>query len=138
MSNSVSAGRARAVVIGIVLVLGIAAVTVWRVVLAKPRMPANTIFLSGRIEGDDSAVAPKATGRMLEIRVREGDLVKAGDTIAVLDDPQVRAREDQAQAAWRSPKRTWNRLATRSRYLRTRYGRTPRKPGSPSSMPKAA
>jgi len=99
MSNSGVAGRARAVVIGIVLVLAIAAITVWRVVLAKPRTPANTIILSGRIEGDDSAVSGKATGRLLEIKVREGDQVKAGDVIAVLDDQQMRARVEQAQAA---------------------------------------
>jgi HlyD family secretion protein len=55
--------------------------------------------LSGRIEGDDSAVASKTTGRIVEIHVREGDEVKAGDVIAVLDDAQVRAREQQAEAA---------------------------------------
>jgi len=43
-------------------------------------------------------VAPKTTGRILEVRVREGDTVNAGDTIAILDDAQVRAREDQARA----------------------------------------
>ncbi len=53
--------------------------------------------LSGRIEGDDSAVAPKVTGRILEIRFREGDSVKAGEVIAILDDPQVHAREQQAR-----------------------------------------
>jgi len=98
MSNSVRAGRARTVVIAMVLALAIAAVTVWRVVLAKPRTPANTIVLSGRVEGDDSAVSGKATGRLLEIKVREGDEVKAGDVIAVLDDQQVRSRVEQAQA----------------------------------------
>jgi HlyD family secretion protein len=35
----------------------------------------------------------------LEVRVREGDTVNAGDTIAILDDAQIRAREDQARAA---------------------------------------
>jgi HlyD family secretion protein len=55
--------------------------------------------VSGRIEGDDSAVAPKTAGRLLEIRVREGDKVKAGDIIAVLDDDQIRAREEAARAA---------------------------------------
>ena len=55
--------------------------------------------MSGRIEGDDSAVSPKTAGRIIEIRVREGDTVKAGDTIATLDDAQVRAREEQARAA---------------------------------------
>ena len=54
--------------------------------------------LSGRIEGDDSAVAPKTGGRILEIRVREGDSVQAGEMITILDDQQVRAREDQARA----------------------------------------
>src|SRR5258708_2183683 len=33
------------------------------------------------------------------IRYREGDTVKAGDVIGVLDDQQVRAREDQAKAS---------------------------------------
>src|SRR6185295_9830797 len=58
----------------------------------------NIIALSGRIEGDDSSIAPKTSGRILEIRFREGDYVHAGETIAVLDDAQVRAREDQARA----------------------------------------
>ena len=55
--------------------------------------------MSGRIEGDDSNIAPKTSGRILEVRFREGDTVKTGDTIAVLDDAQVRAREEQARAA---------------------------------------
>ena len=91
-------GRARTVIVLIVLLLAAGAITVWRVVLAKPRGAANIIYLSGRIEGDDSAVSSKATGRLLEVKVREGDMVKAGDVIAVLDDQQVRAREAQAQA----------------------------------------
>ena len=82
----------------ILLVIGVAAFFIWRGYFANPPVPGNIVILSGRIEGDDSAVAPKTTGRILEIRVREGDTVKAGDTIAVLDDAQVRAREDQARA----------------------------------------
>jgi len=72
---------------------------IWKHYVALPPVPANLVALSGRIEGDDSAVAPKTAGRILEIRVREGDAVKAGEVIAVLDDAQVRAREEQAQAA---------------------------------------
>lgn len=91
-------GRARTVIVLIVLLLAAGAITVWRVVLAKPAGAANVIYLSGRVEGDDSAVSSKATGRLLEVRVREGDQVKAGDVIAVLDDQQLRDREAQAQA----------------------------------------
>ena len=83
----------------IVLVLAIAAFFIWRGFFANPKVPDNIVVLSGRIEGDDSAVAPKTTGRILEIRVREGDIVKAGDTIAVLYDAQLMSREEQARAA---------------------------------------
>jgi len=71
---------------------------IWRNFIAAPPTPANLVVLSGRVEGDDSAIAPKTTGRFLEVRYREGDIVKAGDIIATLDDEQVRAREDQARA----------------------------------------
>ncbi len=83
----------------VVVALGVAAFFIWRGYFANPRVPESIVTVSGRIEGDDSAVAPKTAGRIIEIRVREGDTVKAGDTIATLDDAQVRAREDQARAA---------------------------------------
>ena len=70
----------------------------YRFFFRGPAAPASIVRLAGRIEGDDSAVAPKVTGRILEIRVREGDSVKAGDVIAVLDDPQLHSREQQARS----------------------------------------
>jgi len=72
---------------------------VWRIFFSHSATPESIVALSGRIEGDDSAISAKTTGRVVEIRVREGDVVKAGDTIAVLDDEQVREREEQARAA---------------------------------------
>ncbi len=78
--------------------LAVGAYIAWRVFFAKPRLPDSILTLSGRIEGDDSAIAAKSTGRILEIRFREGDAVKAGDVIATLSDEQIRAREEQAQA----------------------------------------
>jgi len=83
----------------IIVILGVAAFFIWRGFFANPKVPASIVTLSGRIEGDDSAVSPKTAGRIVEIRVREGDTVKAGDVIALLDDAQIRAREEQARAA---------------------------------------
>jgi HlyD family secretion protein len=80
------------------VVLGGAAYLVWRVFFATSHGPDNVLTLSGRIEGDDSALAAKVSGRIVEVRVREGDTVNAGDIIAVLDDEQLRAREEQARA----------------------------------------
>lgn len=81
------------------VVLAGAAYLLWRLFFAGAAQPENVITLSGRIEGDPASVAAKLSGRILEIRVREGDTVNAGDVIAVLDDEQIRARETQAQAA---------------------------------------
>jgi len=86
------------VVLALVAVLAGAGVVVWQRFFTTP-VSNDVIVLSGRIEGDVSMIAPKAGGRIKEIRVGEGDTVKAGDTIAVLDDEQVRAREEQARAA---------------------------------------
>ena len=96
-----SARRRRLAIAAVVVILGLAGLAVWRFVLAPPALPPGVLVVSGRIEGDDSAVAAKTSGRIREISVREGDRVEAGQVIAVLDDEQIRAREQQAMAAVR-------------------------------------
>jgi len=86
-------------VIAVVAIIAIAIFLVWWFLIRQPPVPHNIIQLSGRVEGDDSTVAAKNSGRIREIRVREGDSVKAGDVIAVLDEEQAAAREDQARSA---------------------------------------
>jgi HlyD family secretion protein len=93
------APRSRVVRILIIVGVVLAALLIWEVFFASPNLPASIVGLSGRIEGDDSAVAPKTSGKILEVTVREGDTVNAGQVIARLDDAQVRAREDSARAA---------------------------------------
>jgi HlyD family secretion protein len=92
------APRSRVVRIFLIAGIVIGALVIWKIFFATPSLPGSIIALSGRIEGDDSAVAPKTSGKILEVTVREGDTVKAGQVIARLDDAQVRAREDQARA----------------------------------------
>ena len=93
------APRSRVVRIFLIAGLVIAALVIWKIFFATSNLPESIIALSGRIEGDDSAVAPKTSGKILEVTVREGDSVTTGQVIARLDDAQVRAREDQARAA---------------------------------------
>ena len=95
-----SASRRRRAIV-ILLVLALAGFAAWRLVLARSAVSPGVLAVSGRIEGDDSAVAAKTSGRIREITVREGDQVEAGQVIAVLDDEQIRARETQAEAAVR-------------------------------------
>lgn len=89
--------RRALLLVALVALIGAGAMT-WRS-LQSPAVPDDRVALSGRIEADEATVAPKLSGRILEIRVREGDTVKAGEVIAILDDDQIRAREDQAAAA---------------------------------------
>ena len=96
-----SARRRRAVVVGVALVVVVAGFVLWRFVFAPAPSSPSVIAVSGRIEGDDAAVAAKTSGRIRQITVREGDSVEAGQVIAVLDDDQLRAREQQAAAAVR-------------------------------------
>lgn len=91
--------RRRIVLVAVAIILAAGVYGIWRAFFAKPGVPESIVALSGRIEGDDSAIAPKTTGRILEIHFREGDSVKAGDIIAILSDEQIRAREQQALAA---------------------------------------
>ena len=55
--------------------------------------------IQGQVEVSEYRVSSKVPGRILEIRVKEGDYVKVGDTLAILDAPEVRAKMEQAQSA---------------------------------------
>jgi len=97
-AEEAKAPRSRMVPILIFLGVVVVAAVVWETFFATPKLPDSIVALSGRVEGDDSAVAPKTSGKILEVTVREGDTVTTGQVIARLDDSQVRAREDQARA----------------------------------------
>jgi len=74
------AKSSRPLVKRILIILGVAILgfAIWELFFAAPRVPESIVVLSGRIEGDDSAVAPKTSGKILEVTVREGDTVTAG------------------------------------------------------------
>jgi len=97
MPNSTKSKKFLKAILALVI-LSIAGTAVWYFLIRKPFAPKNLIKLSGRIEGDDTTVASKISGRIQEIKVREGDVVKAGQVVALIDDEQVRAREQQEQS----------------------------------------
>lgn len=65
--------------------------------------PANRLEVSGTVEIRDILVSPLAAGRVTRLLKDEGDSVRRGDTIAVLEQPGLSAligqRRAQAQAA---------------------------------------
>ena len=56
-------------------------------------------WIQGQVEVSEYRVSSKVPGRILEIRVKEGDFVKVGDTLAILDAPEVQAKMEQARSA---------------------------------------
>ena len=54
--------------------------------------------IQGQMDVTEYRVSSKVPGRILEIRVQEGDYVHVGDTLAILDAPEVNAKKEQANA----------------------------------------
>lgn len=61
-------------------------------------LPERAETIQGEVETTDYRVSSKVPGRLLEIRVQEGDHVRKGDTLAILEAPEVTAKLDQANA----------------------------------------
>lgn len=58
----------------------------------------DTLFVSGRIDGDTVDISSKRDGRIVEITVREGDSVEAGQLLARIWSPQDEAQVDAQKA----------------------------------------
>ena len=56
-------------------------------------------IVQGQAEVTEYRVSSKVPGRILEFRVKEGQNVQAGDTLAILEAPDVQAKLEQARAA---------------------------------------
>ena len=55
-------------------------------------------IVQGQAEVSEYRVSSKVPGRILKILVEEGQAVKAGDTLAILDTPDINAKQAQAEA----------------------------------------
>lgn len=86
------------------LVLGVAAAgAITWYVLTRARESSGLIRLSGNIEVTDAEVSFKIPGRVQQRLVDEGEIVKKGDTVAVLDakdlEAEVKMREAELRLA---------------------------------------
>ncbi|MBP7984108.1 MAG: biotin/lipoyl-binding protein [Bacteroidaceae bacterium] len=80
-------------VLGLTIVVAIVAVIGFLVLGKTPDI------IQGEVEVSEYRVSSKVPGRILELRVKEGDYVKAGDTLAILEAPDIKAKLNQAEAA---------------------------------------
>lgn len=93
-----------------------------RCAAVQPMTVAETIQLTGTIAAlpdRDAQVAPQVSGRILEVRVREGDVVKAGQIVARVDAGPLSDEANAARASLaRSEAEAKNAEATATRVQR--------------------
>jgi len=77
-----------------ILLLAIVAVAVAIWWFERPR--PQTLVLTGTVDGNEVVVGSKITGRIVSLAVDDGQWVKAGDLIAVLDQDELRADQGAA------------------------------------------
>src|SRR5947209_8042130 len=76
----------------------------------RDKDPAGTVFVSGRIDGDTVDISSKIAGRIVDLKAREGDSVKAGQVVAWLSSPQEEAIRDAQKARIISAQRLVDQL----------------------------
>lgn len=82
-------------VIGIVaLIVIILLIAIIGYFVSKPK----PLMIQGEAEASEYRVSGKVPGRIEELYVKEGQMVHKGDTVALIDSPEVRAKLAQANA----------------------------------------
>jgi HlyD family secretion protein len=64
----------------------------------QPSLPPGMAYGNGRIEADPIDIDTKFAGRIFELRVDEGDMVKAGQVVAVMDTRDLAASLKKSEA----------------------------------------
>ncbi|BAY47820.1 hypothetical protein SAMD00079811_54390 [Scytonema sp. HK-05] len=87
-------------ILGAIALLAGVGYGVYRVCFYQPE--PDGLFLSGRIEGYETDVSAKIGGRIANVAVREGDMVKPGQLLVQIDDSELRAQLQGAVARVRA------------------------------------
>ena len=83
----------------VLAILGFTAVVVIAGMIGYFTLGKADDVIQGEIEVSEYRVSSKVPGRILELRGKEGDYVHVGDTLAILDAPEVEAKKTQAESA---------------------------------------
>lgn len=70
------------------------------VIIAGLTMPEHPDIIQGQVETTDYRLSSKVPARVLEFRVEEGDRVRKGDTLVIMEAPDIQAKLSQAEAAY--------------------------------------
>lgn len=94
-----------------VLVALIAAVSVLGIIFSQPK----EAVIQGEAEAAEYRISGKVPGRIEAFYAAEGDMVHKGDTLVLIDSPEVRAKLAQANAAYAAAAAQRNKANTGAR-----------------------
>jgi len=84
--------KRRVILLSLIVAIGVA---IWWFERPRPQ----TLVLTGTVDGNEVVVGSKITGRIVSLAVDDGQAVKAGDLIAVLDQDELIADQGAASHA---------------------------------------
>lgn len=79
-------------------VIGFTAVVILVGVIGFFTLEQKDDTIQGEVEVSEYRVSCKLPGRVVELRVQEGDYVHVGDTLAILEVPEMKSQEQMLQA----------------------------------------
>lgn len=85
------------------------------VVIVGLCIPESEEVIQGQSETSDYRISSKIPARVSEIRVSEGDMVAKGDTLVVLEAPDIQAKLAQAEAAYKAAQAVEQKARTGAR-----------------------
>lgn len=83
----------------VLLVLALAAGGYWYTQIRPAQLSNGALSASGTIEATQVQIGPELSGKIVEVRVGEGDSVQAGQELVRLDGTLLQAQLEQARAA---------------------------------------
>jgi HlyD family secretion protein len=94
-SKNSKSSNSNLIVAFVVLLVIIVVITLVGAFVMKP----DPEIIEGEVEVDEMRISSKVPARISRFCVKEGDNVKVGDTLVVLDSPEIEAKLQQAMAA---------------------------------------
>jgi len=104
--------KKRILIAGVIVVT---AIVIYLVYSMRNRGDDSTMLLSGNVEITETNVGFKIPGRVIEIPVEEGSVVKQGDVLAKLDGAELASAVAQAKASLQEASARLSELRTGSR-----------------------
>jgi len=81
------------------IVILITAIVIWVSITFYNAYQPKTLVLQGEIDAQSYNISSKLPGRIAEVFVKKGDLIKKGDIVFTISSPEVEAKLAQAKAA---------------------------------------